>query len=276
MSKIFLIIQITKKTKKEEIKMTICICATCSENNEEIIAFAVDHMISTGIGEFEHGINKYRCLNKNTVAMIAGNALLMDYFLNEDYTNKSYLEIQEIIEEKFKQKRLEIIEKEVLNVFSIDFDYVKELLKNPITNDFQAAILKRISSTKLNTAILLIGFEDGKAKISEITDSEIGNFDQINFHTIGSGLIQAQNTLLFQKHSKECDLKTTLYNVHKAKKNAEVMQGVGKKTDIGFLNKNGITMLNNENIKILDEIYYIELNCGKQHVKLKDLQIKYC
>ena len=51
------------------------------------------------------------------------------------------------------------------------------------------------------------------------------------------------------------------------------MQGVGKKTDIGFLNKNGITLLNEENINILDHIYNIELNCGKKHSKLKDLQI---
>ena len=253
--------------------MTICISAICTENNEENIAFAVDHMTSTGIGEFEHSINKYRCLNTNTVAMIAGNALLMDYFLSDDYSNNSYKEIQKILEEKFKQKRLEIIEKEVLNIFSIDFNYVKELLKNPITNDLQSTILKRIAQTKLNTAILLIGFEDGKAKISEITDSQIGSFDQINFHTIGSGSIQAQNTLLFQKHSKECDLKITLYNVFKAKKNAEVMRSVGKKTDIGYLNRNGINMLKDENIKILEEIYNTELNCGKQHYKLKELEL---
>lgn len=254
--------------------MTICISAICTDDtNNENIVFAVDHMISTGIGEFEHGINKFKCLSENTVGMIAGNALLMDYFLDDDYSNKSYNEIQKSIEIKFKQKRLEIIEKEVLDIFSIDFDHVRELLKNPITNDFQAKILKNIARTKLNTAILLIGFEEEKAKISEITDTVTESFDQINFHTIGSGSIQAQNTLLFQKHSKECDLKTTLYNVFKAKKNAEVMQGVGKETEIGFLNHDGINMLNSKNLKILEEIYNLELSCGKKHHKLNNLRI---
>ena len=254
--------------------MTICISAICkNENKEETIVFAVDHMISTGIGEFEHGINKFKKLNQNTVGIIAGNALLMDYFLDEDYSDKSYGEIQEIIEEKFQAKRLEVIKKEVLDVFSIDLDYVKDILKNPISNTFQSMILRNIARTKLNTAILLIGFEDGKAKISEIGDAGVGSYDQINFHSIGSGSIQAQNTLLFQNHSKECDLKTALYNVYKAKKNAEVMQGVGKKTDIGFLHKNGISMLDAEDIKILDEIYQMELNCGKKHPKLKKLKV---
>ena len=144
--------------------MTICISAICTEKEENNIVFAVDHMITTGLGQFEHEITKYRWVNKNTVGMIAGNALLMNYFLNDDYTNKSYTEIKEIIEEKFRQKKLEEIQK-ILDVYSIDLDYVRELLKNPITNEYQKTILKSISKTKLNTAILLIGFEDGNVKI---------------------------------------------------------------------------------------------------------------
>ena len=121
--------------------------------------------------------------------MIAGNALLMDYFLNEDYSQKSYSEIQKILQEKFKQKRLEKIQKNVLDVFSIDYDFVREILKNPISNDFQSSILKSISQINLETAILLMGFENGKAKISEVGDTGIENYDQINFNTIGSGSI---------------------------------------------------------------------------------------
>lgn len=253
--------------------MTICISAICTEKGQETIVFSVDHMISTGLGQFEHDINKFKLLNDNTVGMIAGNALLMDYFLNEDYSQKSYSEIQKILQEKFKQKRLEKIQKNVLDVFSIDYDFVREILKNPISNDFQSSILKSISQINLETVILLMGFENGKAKISEVGDTGIENYDQINFNTIGSGSIQAQNTLLFQHHSKCDDLKTTLYNVYKAKKNAEVMQGVGKETEIGYLNDSGITMLTEDDIKLLDEIYHIELNYGKKNEKLKGLMI---
>lgn len=155
-------------------------------------------MITTGIGQFEHDISKYKLLTDNSVGMLVGNALLMDYFLEDDYSNKSYSEIQSVLEEKFKQKRLHKIQKEILEVYAIDFDDVKEMLKNPITNDFQSLILKSITKIKLNTAILLMGFENKKAKISQIGDGGIETYDQIYFNTIGSGSIQAQNTLYFK------------------------------------------------------------------------------
>ena len=75
----------------------------------------------------------------------------------------------------FKQKweiktSIQKIQKEVLDVYTIDWDDVKEILKNPITNEFQTLILKSITKIKLNTAILLMGFNDKKARISEIGD----------------------------------------------------------------------------------------------------------
>ena len=50
--------------------MTICISAICKENEDEHIVFAVDHMITTYNGEFEHAIKKYNIINKNTVGML--------------------------------------------------------------------------------------------------------------------------------------------------------------------------------------------------------------
>jgi hypothetical protein len=68
--------------------------------------------------------------------MLAGNALLMDYFLEDEYSGKSYSEIQSVLEEKFKQKRLESIQKEVLDVFAIDWEDVKEILKTLSLTNF--------------------------------------------------------------------------------------------------------------------------------------------
>ena len=47
-----------------------------------------------------------------------------------------------------------------------------------------------------------MGFEDGNAKICEIVDTGIEDYTDINFSTIGSGSIQAQNTLLFQRRDE--------------------------------------------------------------------------
>lgn len=84
--------------------MTICISAICKENGDEQIVFAVDHMITTANGEFEHPIKKYREINKNTIGMIAGRALLMDFFMDLECYNSHYNEIKQTIEKNLRKK----------------------------------------------------------------------------------------------------------------------------------------------------------------------------
>lgn len=253
--------------------MTICISAICTEKGEEHIVFAVDHMLTTANGEFEHTINKYEKINKNTVGMIAGDALLMQFFMDLDNFNDDYKTIQKTIQNKFKEKRKEKVKQKILDPLFLDIDFIKQSLNKKLDNPFVETILKQTLKTKLDSAVLLVGFEEDNAQISEIGDGGIYDFRNINFHTIGSGAIQAQNTLLFQKHSREDNLKTTLYNVYKAKKNAEVKQGVGKETEIGYLNKDKIEILNEENIKVLNDIYKYESSCGKNHDDLNNLNL---
>ncbi len=251
--------------------MTICIAAIGKLNNEEIIVFATDHMITTPNGQFEHSIAKYKELNGKNAAMLAGAALLFDELVNTE--SVIIPNIKKDIFENFKKKRLEVIQNEILNVYRIDQDFLIESLKNQIPNQFINTMLEKISSFNLNTQILLVGFENGISHITEINESGIFDFRDINFHTIGTGSVQASNTLLFQKHSKEDNLETTVYNVYKAKRNAEVMPGVGKEMDLLILTKKGIIKLGNEKIKILQDIYQKELEFGKTNQKLKDLKI---
>lgn len=253
--------------------MTICISAICTEKDKEHIVFAVDHMLSNTLGQFEHSITKYKKLNDNTVGMLSGDPLLMDYFMGLDCSNTSYNDIGETIKDKFKEKKLEVVKEDILDTYQVDFDFVRNILESPNINPISMEILKQVATAELNTALILAGFEGDKAKISEISESGIKDYTEINFHTIGSGTIQAMNTLLFQRHEKEDDLKTTIYNVFKAKKNAEVSRGVGKETDIGYLNNNQIILLKEEDLNILEKIYNIELVCGKNHADLNNLNI---
>jgi len=93
----------------------------------------------------------------------------------------------------------------------------------------------------------------------------------INFSAIGSGAIQAINTLLFQRHSKEDSLAATIYNVYKAKRNAEVSIGVGKETDILVLTKKGVVEINKDLMDQLSKIYEKELKYGKTNEKLFEM-----
>lgn len=250
--------------------MTVCIAAICTENGKENIVLATDHMISTGLGQFEHSINKYKQINNNTVGMIAGNALLFDYLMDLKCYNSNFKEIEGAISKKFKEKRKELIKNNILDIFGIDENFIINALNASSHNQFVQEILLKIAKTKLETAILLVGIDGGIAKISEISDGGTLDYRSINFHAIGSGSPQAMNTLLFQRHSKKDNLTTTVYNVYKAKKNAEVSNGVGKETELAVLGDE-LNPLSKEDLLILQKIYEDELKYGKGHNDLKNL-----
>lgn len=254
--------------------MTICISAISTNNGKEAIVFSTDHMVSVGdVGQFEKEIKKYRVLNKNNiVAMLSGQMLLFDRILEGTNDFYDFYKIRGKIIENMAKIRKEIIKKEVYDLFGIDEDYIKTILPNPIQNPFIQRILETISNFSLQTSILLVGFDnDGKAQISEIDEKSYADYRDIHFHAIGSGSIQALNTLLFQKHSKSRDLKTTLYNVYKAKRNAEVVIGVGKETEVILLDGNGFNSLQPEKITKLETIYEKELNYGVTHEDLNSI-----
>lgn len=254
--------------------MTICIAAIGTEGKNEFIVFATDHMITTGTGQFEHSFAKYKELNKTTVAMLAGQALLFEDLTQLSDKNIFIDEIKKQIFENFKKKRKEVIENEIFSIYGINQDFFVESLQKPIPNPFIHTILEKVSNFKLGTNILLIGFNDGLAILSEINEGGIFDFRNINFHTIGTGAVQASNTLLFQKHSKNENLSRTIYNVYKSKRNAEVMQGVGKETDVLVLTEDGMRKLSDEKINILKGIYEAELKFGKDDAEFK--RVEWC
>jgi hypothetical protein len=254
--------------------MTICVSAIATDNGKESIVFSTDHMVSVGdLGQFEKEIKKYKILNKNNiVAMLSGQMLLFDRILEGTNDFYDFYKIKGKIIENMAKIRKEIIKKEVYDLFGIDENYIKTILSNPIQNPFVQRILETVSNFSLQTSILLVGFDnEGKAQISEIDEKSYADYRDIHFHAIGSGSTQALNTLLFQKHCKSKDLKTAIYNVYKAKRNAEVVVGVGKETEVIILNKEGFQELKEDKIIKLSNIYDLELNYGVTHQDLNTI-----
>jgi hypothetical protein len=253
--------------------MTICIAAIAKNGSKEAIVFATDHMITTNLGQFEHTIQKYKQINQSTVAMLAGNPLLFDNLIEVDKT-APYSNIEKKIHENFKKIRKDNIEKEILNIYNVDESFVLEALKGTVPNQYVDTILDKITKYNLQTGILLIGFEGDVAQIAEINETGFENFRDITFHAIGSGRDQAVNTILFQRHSKAAQILPTLYIVYKAKRNAEVIPGVGKETDLALLTTDGYQRIKDSDMKILSQIYEDELAFGKTHEQLNKIDIK--
>ena len=285
-SRDFLIIENQNGSERESRgcpKLTICIAAIAQDNREECIVFATDHMITFDIGgydearvlgKFEHSIKKYRIIGKNTVAMIAGIPLIFSDLVKGTENLRSYDSVKEKIFQNFQKIRDTIIQNEILDVFHLDNTFLGESIKSDSLNPITEKILEKVLDFKLNTAILLIGFDrSNRAVISEISEQSKIDVTDIHFNAIGSGYIQAINTLYFQKHTKEKDLKTAIYNVFKAKSNAEVHEGVGRETDLLILKRDGCLKLTKDSMDDLREIYNDELGFAPTHDKFIKLNL---
>jgi hypothetical protein len=159
----------------------------------------------------------------------------------------------------------------LLDTYKMTFQNLIELLKSPTLNPFISNMIDAISKFTLNTGILLIGFKEDEAQITEINEIRISDVRDLGFDAMGTGGLQAINTMLFQRHSKNDSLPTTVYNVYKAKRNAEVAVGVGKETDMIMPFKMGLVKIGEDEIKVLSQIYDEELKFGKNHKKVYEI-----
>ena len=222
------------------------------------------------VGQYEHSIVKHKPLNQSTVAMLAGNALLIDE-LTAVNVKLPFDKIKLDIHENCKRKRKEQIKQGIFEVFGINEEYFKDVLKQNIPNPLIAQILEKVAKHSIQTGILLVGIDGGVAKISEVNEQGYADYRSVNFHAIGSGQLQAVNSLMFQKHSKTSDLRTALYNVYKAKRFAEVSVGVGKETELHVLSASGVKAIESKDLKTLEEVYEKERSFGAEHADLRKL-----
>ena len=249
--------------------MTICIAAIATEKEKEHIVFATDHMVSTELGNFEHSIRKYKKISQSTVAMLAGNPFLFDDLVRIEKKDSSYEEIKKTIYENFNKKRKDIIQKELLDPIGTKYEAIfPTIVCHPQINDLMLSILSKAAKFNLDAVVLLVGFDGDDAQITEIRQDGISDYRMLNFHAIGSGNMQAANTLLFQKHDKKENLIPTIYHVYKAKRNAEVLRGVGKETDLLVINQENGCIELNEHLGTLGKVYEAELATGQTNKEL--------
>jgi len=173
-----------------------------------------------------------------------------------------YSEISQEIFCNFKKKRKNNIKNEILDKAQLDSDFILSCLSRSELNPLMSVYIKAIFDYRLNTTILLAGFEGDTAKISEIDEDRIEPCRDLYFTTTGIGDEAAYNTLLYQQHNRKDPLKKAIYNVYKAKRNTEHLIGIGKETEILILNKNGLRSI--KDLEPLENIYIKELNCGKE------------
>lgn len=256
--------------------MTVCISSIGkSDNGEEVMVLGADKMLTNSYleAQFEHPISKYKQIGDRFVCMLAGNPLIFDETLKVVSVDDKYEEALEKIQKNLLEMYYKRIERELLNAYRVTWAFVEEALKSPIENQYMDQLMKKILEYTLGTDIMLTGFSGKEARMSTVSEGGTIQFREIGFAVIGSGYTEATNTLLFQRQSRDTPLRETVYNVFKAKRNAEVSSGVGKETDFIIQTKKSIKSVKKEDMERLSKIYDEELEYGKKHKYLDELAI---
>lgn len=211
-------------------------------------------------------------VNGKIIAMLSGNPLLFSNLVPDKISKTNGIAgIANKIKENFKKTRLKTIDEEMLEPLLVNREFLIKAISEEIPNQYVDSMIDSVTKFRLDTAILLAGVENDRGSVIMVSETGVHDFGEIGFHGIGSGYTEAMNTLLFQQQHRECPLSETVYNVFKAKKNAEVSEGVGRWTDMLILSEDSQTVLSDEDLRKLSGVYEEELEFGKHHKALNDI-----
>ena len=228
--------------------MTICIAAVCGRGS--VLVMAADRMLTSSALsiQFEHASRKFTPLSDSCVALTAGDALahteLFDAVRDEIAKIKapSVPQVVETIKECYQSIRRKEIEERILRPKGInslaEYLQVQRSLVTEIAFNFQS----QIDNYDYGLEVLVGGANGDVARIFGISNPGTSEcYDAIGFHSIGSGLPHALNTLIARGCHRDISLAQCLLTVYEAKKMAEKAPGVGATiTDICVVDSTGI------------------------------------
>ena|SRR6266481_2689188 len=101
--------------------------------------------------------------------------------------------------------------------------------------------------------LIVVGYLSGSPRIFKVSGDLVWSCD--DFAVIGSGTYIAESTLSIRGQSSFTNLETTIYSVYEAKRMAENVLTVGKKTILFILRPgSGMTSLTDTGFKALNEL----------------------
>ena len=223
-------------------RMTICIAAIAKEGDKEYAVMAVDkgYVLNYEVALEFGGYRKFRFFKRGECAvMSAGSLAFFDSLVSNFPSSVNY---------SGHEKQL--------------FDNYGRVKINQQKN-------------QLNTVLLLVGVDEmGQIKITEINDKGYFNYTDFGFCCIGIGKTTSFTSLNCSKQLSSCSVKETVYNVYKAKKVSEAVQGIGKETDIVVFSKDSYKELDKKDFDTLEKIFNEELEYGKNHKDLDKIKFQ--
>jgi hypothetical protein len=231
--------------------MTVCLAAFCNIGPQQhpYIVGAADRMITLRDVEFEPDQTKMIALASHTVLLMAGAVVVHAeaapatmFQVAERLKKRENVLVREIAElyaKEYAKCRNRYTEGEILRPLSLDFD--KYLDPNrPIPHEMQIDLKKQLQSYNIGAEAIVAGIDPTGAHLWKITNPGIAFCcDTECFASIGIGEWHSDSQFMVAGFNSRWSFVRTLLLAYTAKLHAEVNAGIGDKTDLFFIGKEG-------------------------------------
>lgn len=165
-------------------------------------------------------------------------------------------DILDIVKEAYLRLRRRIIEEQFLQKCDLKWEDYVNSIKGLTGPSPLAKIIAEIEEFKLELQAIITGVDEEGPHIYVIDDpGMLNSFNDIGYAAIGSGAYHALRSFIENNYSIDMPLWKALYIVFEAKKYAESAPGVGTRTDVVIVGKEGVRFLKEEHICRLEELY---------------------
>ena len=233
--------------------MTIIIAGICGEK----VVMVGDRMNLMEEETYEQKTPKIYCLNKSICIGFAGTSGYEKEFIEESENVSSLAELFEVMKEKYREVRMKLIKEKILGRYGVEsVDELKSLIEDPEVISYHLDEIKNFDPD----IKIIVGGVDPSPHIFAIGNPGTGAFfDEVGFYAIGTGEKEATMMLNFLNFRKDLPLRTCILYLYIAKKAAEIAIGVGKKTDIFVISKDGMERVEEKDYYLMFQAWMKEL-----------------
>jgi hypothetical protein len=211
--------------------------------------------------EFEHDVPKLERVGNSCVALTAGDALAhVDLFRTARQTlagldAPTIQQIVEVLRISYGTERLKVVEQRILGLRGWKLaDFYTELPKT-VPPDIFMLVDHSIATYDYGVELLVAGVDTEGHIHSVRNPGHTDCFDALGYNAIGSGSLHALSTFIANSCCASMSINQGAYFVYEAKRAAEVAPGVGKHMDMAIVKEDGVHVLTDTEINVLDEVY---------------------
>ena len=245
--------------------MTICIAAIGGSG--KFVVVASDRMVTASPPpiEFEHNSRKITEVSQHCVVLTAGDALAHVELCNEAIIMTQAVRILSTrqiageIQKAYVEQRKEQVEAEYLRSRGWDIKSFYEEHARRLPGEIVFTVDRQITTYEHNLAVIVAGVDDQGHVYSIRNPGILDCWDGIGCYAIGSGSSHAMSHFYLHNWRPDISLGGLLLMAYEAKQSAEVAPGVGKVTDIAYINREGVTHLESSHLEELQKILLMKI-----------------